>query len=182
MVGIESFVDDGTPIVIEIKTTKGPITTPFFVSENERRVAAETGPGSASIACSPSASIRRFMFSAGRLRRRWRLSRSPTARAPELTLYSPGSRVPEGVPSTRERSAGVFPWCRPYLLFLLDCQPDQPRRPWSNKSKPRTMTCKERLFPDHSMIVAAQSSQQDYRRKDWTSAATRASLLITLGF
>ena len=45
-----------------------------------------------------------------------------------------------------------------------------------------TMTRKERLFPDHSMIVAAQSSQQDYRRKDWTSAATRASLPMTLGF
>jgi hypothetical protein len=44
------------------------------------------------------------------------------------------------------------------------------------------MTCKERLFPDHSMIVAAQLSQQDYRRNDWTSAVTRASLPMTLGF
>ena len=43
-------------------------------------------------------------------------------------------------------------------------------------------TRKERLFPDYSVIVAAQSSQQDYRRKDWTSAATRVSLLMTLGF
>jgi hypothetical protein len=30
-------------------------------------------------------------------------------------------------------------------------------------------------------ISAAQSLQQDYRRNDWTSAATRASLLMTLG-
>jgi hypothetical protein len=44
------------------------------------------------------------------------------------------------------------------------------------------MTCKERLFPDHSMIVAPESSRQDYRRKDWTSGATRASLSMTLGF
>jgi hypothetical protein len=41
---IESFADDGTPLFIEVKTTKGPITTPFFVSENERRIAAEKGP------------------------------------------------------------------------------------------------------------------------------------------
>ena len=38
---IVSFADDGTPVFIEVKTTKGPITTPFFVTENERRVAAE---------------------------------------------------------------------------------------------------------------------------------------------
>jgi len=38
---IESFADDASPTFIEVKTTKGPITTPFFLSENERRVAAE---------------------------------------------------------------------------------------------------------------------------------------------
>ena len=40
---IESFADDGSPIFIEVKTTKGPIDTPFFLSENERCVAAEKG-------------------------------------------------------------------------------------------------------------------------------------------
>jgi hypothetical protein len=40
---IVSFGDDGNPIFIEVKTTKGPITTPFFVTENERRVAAAKG-------------------------------------------------------------------------------------------------------------------------------------------
>jgi hypothetical protein len=40
---IESFEDDGTPIVIEVKTTRGGIGTPFFISENERSVAAERG-------------------------------------------------------------------------------------------------------------------------------------------
>jgi len=35
---------------------------------------------------------------------------------------------------------------------------------------------------DHSMIGSAENKQQDYRRKDWTSAATRVSLLMTLGF
>lgn len=40
---IESFADDGSPLFIEVKTTRGPITTPFFVTENERRVAAEKG-------------------------------------------------------------------------------------------------------------------------------------------
>jgi len=32
------------------------------------------------------------------------------------------------------------------------------------------------------MIGSAEKKQQDYRRNDWTSAATRASLLMTLGF
>jgi hypothetical protein len=41
---IKSFDDGGGPFFIEVKTTRGPITTPFFVSENERRVAAEKGP------------------------------------------------------------------------------------------------------------------------------------------
>jgi Domain of unknown function (DUF3883) len=40
---IESFADDGSPIFIEVKATKGPITTPFFVTENERQVAANKG-------------------------------------------------------------------------------------------------------------------------------------------
>ena len=35
---------------------------------------------------------------------------------------------------------------------------------------------------DHSMIGSAENKQQDYRRKDWTSAATRASVPMTLGF
>jgi hypothetical protein len=38
---IESFDEDGSSIVIEVKTTRGGIRTPFFLSENERRVAAE---------------------------------------------------------------------------------------------------------------------------------------------
>jgi hypothetical protein len=33
-----------------------------------------------------------------------------------------------------------------------------------------------------TLMVAAQSSQQDHRRKDWISAVTRASLPMTLGF
>jgi len=37
---IVSFTNDGAQIHIEVKTTKGSIHTPFFVSENERRVAA----------------------------------------------------------------------------------------------------------------------------------------------
>jgi len=41
---ISSFDKCGDPIFIEVKTTRGPITTPFFISENERRVAAEKGP------------------------------------------------------------------------------------------------------------------------------------------
>jgi hypothetical protein len=40
---IESFDADGRPVVIEVKTTKGGIATPFFVSENERCVAVERG-------------------------------------------------------------------------------------------------------------------------------------------
>jgi hypothetical protein len=40
---IESFADDGSAIFIEVKTTKGPIDTPFFLRENERCVAAEKG-------------------------------------------------------------------------------------------------------------------------------------------
>lgn len=40
---IESFANDGNPIFIEVKTTKGPIETPFFVTENERSVAGEKG-------------------------------------------------------------------------------------------------------------------------------------------
>jgi len=38
---IESFEAGGQRIFIEVKTTKGPINTPFFLTENERRVAAE---------------------------------------------------------------------------------------------------------------------------------------------
>jgi hypothetical protein len=41
---IQSFAGDGSPLFIEVKTTRGGINTPFFVSENERRVAAENGP------------------------------------------------------------------------------------------------------------------------------------------
>jgi hypothetical protein len=41
---ITSFTEEGTPMFIEVKTTRGSITTPFFISENERRVAAEKGP------------------------------------------------------------------------------------------------------------------------------------------
>lgn len=40
---IASFGEDGDPIFIEVKTTKGSITTPFYITENERRVAAEKG-------------------------------------------------------------------------------------------------------------------------------------------
>ena len=32
---IESFRPDGTPKLIEVKTTQGPISTPFFISRNE---------------------------------------------------------------------------------------------------------------------------------------------------
>ena len=38
---IESYEEGGRQIYIEVKTTKGPIDTPFFLTENERRVAAE---------------------------------------------------------------------------------------------------------------------------------------------
>ena len=38
---IESFEEGGQRIFIEVKTTKGPIDTPFFLTENERRVASE---------------------------------------------------------------------------------------------------------------------------------------------
>jgi hypothetical protein len=37
---IVSYEDDGAEIYIKVKTTKGSIDTPFFVSEDERRVAA----------------------------------------------------------------------------------------------------------------------------------------------
>ncbi len=40
---IESFTADGQAIFIEVKTTRGPIETAFYISENERRVAAEKG-------------------------------------------------------------------------------------------------------------------------------------------
>lgn len=40
---IQSFTDDGTSIFIEVKTTKGAIETAFFLTENERCVAAELG-------------------------------------------------------------------------------------------------------------------------------------------
>ncbi|MCW5680015.1 MAG: DUF3883 domain-containing protein [Xanthobacteraceae bacterium] len=40
---IESFDDDGEKIFIEVKTTRGPIDTPFFISPNELRVSAELG-------------------------------------------------------------------------------------------------------------------------------------------
>ena len=38
---IESFDEAGNEIFIEVKTTRGPINTPFFLTENERRVASE---------------------------------------------------------------------------------------------------------------------------------------------
>jgi hypothetical protein len=38
---IQSFDSTGRPIVIEVKTTRGPISTAFYVSENERGVAAK---------------------------------------------------------------------------------------------------------------------------------------------
>lgn len=41
---IESFDDDGGKIFIEVKTTRGPIDTPFFISPNELRVSSELGP------------------------------------------------------------------------------------------------------------------------------------------
>jgi len=40
---IESFSKDGSKIFIEVKTTRGTADTPFFVTENERRVAVEKG-------------------------------------------------------------------------------------------------------------------------------------------
>jgi hypothetical protein len=40
---IRSFAGDGSPIFIEVKTTRGPITTAFHVTENERRVATRIG-------------------------------------------------------------------------------------------------------------------------------------------
>jgi len=40
---IESFDADGSRIFIEVKSTRGPIRTPFFLSSNELRVAAELG-------------------------------------------------------------------------------------------------------------------------------------------
>jgi hypothetical protein len=40
---IVSFTEAGAEIHIEVKTTKGSIGTPFFISENERRVAASEG-------------------------------------------------------------------------------------------------------------------------------------------
>lgn len=40
---IESFSEDESRVYIEVKTTRGSIGTPFFISENERRVAAEKG-------------------------------------------------------------------------------------------------------------------------------------------
>jgi hypothetical protein len=40
---IESFAEDGSPIFIEVKTTRGPIDTPFYITENERRTAANKG-------------------------------------------------------------------------------------------------------------------------------------------
>src|SRR5262245_34160295 len=41
---VESFGEEGKPIYIEVKTTRGPISTPFYISENERRAAVEKGP------------------------------------------------------------------------------------------------------------------------------------------
>jgi hypothetical protein len=38
---IESFEIDGRTLFIEVKTTRGPINTAFYVSENERKVAAQ---------------------------------------------------------------------------------------------------------------------------------------------
>jgi hypothetical protein len=40
---IESFSEEEARIYIEVKTTRGSIDTSFFISENERRVAAEKG-------------------------------------------------------------------------------------------------------------------------------------------
>lgn len=41
---IESFDADGLRIFIEVKSTRGPIRTPFYISSNELRVAAKLGP------------------------------------------------------------------------------------------------------------------------------------------
>jgi Domain of unknown function (DUF3883) len=41
---IASYTDDGSQIYIEVKATKGAIDTPFFITENERRVATSKGP------------------------------------------------------------------------------------------------------------------------------------------
>jgi len=38
---IESFTKDGDPIVIEVKTTRGSISTPFYISKNEIRISRE---------------------------------------------------------------------------------------------------------------------------------------------
>jgi hypothetical protein len=40
---IDSFDPDGSRIFVEVKTTRGAIHTPFFLSENERSFAAEQG-------------------------------------------------------------------------------------------------------------------------------------------
>jgi hypothetical protein len=40
---IDSYEEEGSPIYIEVKTTKGAIETPFFVTENERQFAATKG-------------------------------------------------------------------------------------------------------------------------------------------
>lgn len=40
---IRSFADDGTEIFIEVKTTRGDIHAPFFLTERERAVAAKKG-------------------------------------------------------------------------------------------------------------------------------------------
>jgi hypothetical protein len=40
---IRSFADDGSQLFIEVKTTNGSINTPFYVTENERRVASIKG-------------------------------------------------------------------------------------------------------------------------------------------
>lgn len=40
---IRSFAEDGTEIFIEVKTTRGDINTPFFLTERERAVAARKG-------------------------------------------------------------------------------------------------------------------------------------------
>jgi hypothetical protein len=40
---IHSFEPSGCSLFIEVKTTRGPMTAPFYVTENERRVATEKG-------------------------------------------------------------------------------------------------------------------------------------------
>ena len=40
---IKFFADDGSQIFIEVKTTRGPIGTPFFISPNEVRASMERG-------------------------------------------------------------------------------------------------------------------------------------------